>query len=112
MIDEDESLKISREEFFRICGAMRLKITTCQKWSPVKDVFPKLWNHPASVWIAGQVDSGRFDNGIMNLVLMINLILVLVETWYDLNKQQERPWTKKLEIIFSFIYVTECGLKL
>lgn len=58
-----------------------------------------------------QVYSGAFDT-FMNYVLLLNLLLVVSETAYDLNGWEEAKLMEHLELIFSFVYVTEVGLTL
>jgi len=111
-IDKSHNDSIDQKEFFKICGAMQLKFTVTTKDSPVKEVVPWLWNSRYFVKLREWVDNGQFDNWFMNTVLMINLTLVVIETTYDLNHIGEPSYCKKLELIFSFIYLTECGLKL
>ena len=48
----------------------------------------------------------------MNYVLVLNLLLVVSETAYDLNGWEEAKLMEHLELIFSFVYVTEVGLTL
>jgi len=58
-----------------------------------------------------KVYSGNFDT-LMNYVLLLNLLLVVSETAYDLNGWEEAKLMEHLELFFSFIYVTEVGLTL
>lgn len=111
-VDKDDNGSVGKEEFFQVCGAMKLTFLITTKDSPVKDVFPGLWNSKPFQCLKEWIDDGRFDGRIMTTVLSINLILVCVETTYDLNHIPEASYCKKLELIFSFIYLTECGLKL
>jgi hypothetical protein len=111
-IDKSHNETIDRLEFFKICGAMQFQFWWATKDSPVKDVVPWLWNNSYFIKLRESVENQSFDNCFMNSVLIINLILVVIETWYDLNHVPEASFCKKLELIFSFIYLTECGLKL
>lgn len=111
-VDTDNSDRIDQKEFFKICGAMQLRFDVVQKDSPVKDVLPWLWKDTKFAKLREWVDNGKFDNWFMNVVLMVNLCLVVIETVYDLKHIPEASFCKKLELIFSFIYLTECGLKL
>lgn len=111
-VDADQQGTISRDEFFEICGVMALKFTITKKDSPVKEEFPELWNNRKFVYLRELVESGKFDDWFMNAVLIVNLMLVVIETSYDLDHLPEPTYCKKLELMFSFIYLTECGLKL
>jgi len=111
-VHEDETEVIDRKEFFALCAAMQLKFTVTIKDSPVKDALPWLWDHPAFAQLRIWIEDKSFDNWFMNVILMINLSLVVIETTYDLNHVPEASYCKQFELIFSFIYVTECGLKL
>jgi len=111
-VDENHSEKIDKMEFFKICGAMQLKFWHTTKDSPVRDVMPWLWDSKFFAKLREWVDNGKFDSLFMNSVLMINLCLVAIETTYDLNHIPEASYCKKLELIFSFIYLTEVGIKL
>merc|ERR1719230_1016146 len=48
----------------------------------------------------------------MNYVLMVNLLLVVNESVYDLYGWSETVLMENLELTFSFIYVMEVGLML
>jgi len=65
----------------------------------------------------GQLNSSSIDEpsgleGVMNVVLLMNLALVIVETIFDLNQSPEPPCFEWLELAFSFIYLVEVGAKL
>mmetsp|Transcript_52735 Transcript_52735/g.83705 ORF Transcript_52735/g.83705 Transcript_52735/m.83705 type:complete len:943 (-) Transcript_52735:164-2992(-) len=111
-VDADGQGTISKEEFFEICGVMALEFTIAKKDSPVKEQFPELWNNKKFEYLRELVESGKFDDWFMNAVLIVNLMLVVIETTYDLDHLPEPKYCKKLELMFSFIYLTECGLKL
>jgi hypothetical protein len=55
---------------------------------------------------------GYFDRHVMPGVLAVNLILVIIETYYDLNDYPEPSWTENLEFVFSFVYLGECMFKI
>lgn len=111
-VDENGDEAIKRDEFFEICGVMQYQYVKIKKDSPVKEVLPSLWENPWFAMLRKWIDDGTFDDRFMNGVLLVNLALVVIETSYDLNHIPEASYCKKLELIFSFIYLTECGLKL
>jgi len=96
----------------KLCGSMRLNFWSTTKYSPVKEALPWLWNNTCFAKLRQWIEQGWFDDWVMNYVLLINLLLVFVETTYDLEHIPEAAVCKKLELIFSFVYLTECGLKL
>jgi len=116
-VDKDQGGTISVEEFCTVCGALQYQFWTTVKDSPVKDAFPRLWNHEYfQKYVKGKMEddtrgSSSFDV-FMNYVLALNLVLVVLETMYDLNQIPEPPVMERLELIFSCAYVTEIAMKL
>jgi len=111
-VDEDGNHRIDVKEFFKLCAAMQLQFTVTIRDSPVKDALPWVWENAAFVTLRGMIENKSFDNWFMNSVLLINLSLVVMETTYDLNHIPEAAYFKQLELVFSLVYLTECGLKL
>eukprot|EP00401_Gymnodinium_catenatum_P082966 CAMPEP_0117538774 /NCGR_PEP_ID=MMETSP0784-20121206/42650_1 /TAXON_ID=39447 /ORGANISM="" /LENGTH=412 /DNA_ID=CAMNT_0005335395 /DNA_START=526 /DNA_END=1764 /DNA_ORIENTATION=- len=110
-VDKDKSDYLDRVEFCHICGVMQYDFWTTTKYAPVKDWFPELWE---SSWFTSWrefVENGTFDT-MMNGVLMLNLVLVVVETSFDLGGGEEPKILEDLELWFSFVYVVEVLLKL
>eukprot|EP00439_Symbiodinium_sp_Y106_P059391 s246_g8.t1 len=110
-MDEDKSEELEKDEFFGICGVIQYDFWAVETDSPVKNVFPKLWSSPLFEWFRKQVETGQFDT-FMNYVLVLNLLLVVSETAYDLNGWTEAKLMENMELFFSFIYVAEVGLTL
>lgn len=107
---------VDEGEFLRICALLDCECWTTQKNSPVEEVCPSLWRNIA--WLRAKVTDGddsedpsSFDE-FMNTVLLLNLVMVVLETSYELNKVPKPPVLDSLELIFSFAYVMEVGVKL
>jgi len=110
-MDADASNSVEKDEFFAICGVIQYDFWAVIPESPVREVFPGFWNSHGFSYFRKQVYSGAFDT-FMNYVLLLNLLLVVSETAYDLNGWEEAKLMEHLELIFSFVYVTEVGLTL
>ncbi|CAK9079284.1 unnamed protein product [Durusdinium trenchii] len=110
-MDADGSNELEKDEFFGICGVIQYDFWAVVTDSPVKQVFPALWDSKGFSYFRQQVYNGNFDT-FMNYVLLLNLLLVVSETAYDLNGWEEAKLMEHLELIFSFVYVTEVGLTL
>ncbi|CAL1134963.1 unnamed protein product [Cladocopium goreaui] len=110
-MDADGSDELEQDEFFGICGVIQYDFWAVVTDSPVRQVFPGFWESKGFTYFRNQVYSGNFDT-LMNYVLLLNLLLVVSETAYDLNGWEEAKLMEHLELFFSFIYVTEVGLTL
>lgn len=120
-IDADGSGGIEKSEFSGIVGLIQYDFWTTTQDSFVKTSFPDLWENAVYKKFRAFVGSGddedditngmKFD-GVMNLVLLANLGLVVCETYCDLHKWPEPPWMDLMELIFSFVYLGELGVKL
>lgn len=118
-VDEDGSGALDCWEFVICCCILEYHLWTTQKDSPVKQVYPRLWESRPFQWFCERMDNGDDEEGVpssfdqfMNWVLFLNLVLVVQETVYDMNNWVEPVFLEKLEFIFSMVYVTECGLRL
>lgn len=107
---------LNEGEFLRVCALLDCQCWTTQKDSPVKEVCPWIWERIS--WLRKKVTDGddsedpsSFDE-IMNTVLMLNLVMVVLETSYELNDKPKPTVLDSLELIFSFAYVMEVGVKL
>jgi len=110
-VDKDGSGAIDVMEFFNICGVIQYEFWTTKEDSLVKEHLPALWNSAPFGALKGYVRIGSFDT-FMNWVLMVNLVLVICESVYDLNDWPETTAMENLELSFSLVYVTEVGIKL
>lgn len=109
--DKDGSGRLDEMEFFNICGVIQYDFWSTLEDSPLKQMLPSIWN---SAWFQSfrqHVKSGGFDI-VMNWVLIINLMLVITETAYDLNNWTEPVGMRYLELSFSIVYVFELSCKL
>merc|ERR1712013_125902 len=90
------------------------------KDSPVKDQLPALWNagwfQKLYDWTQDPKEGDSVLNRFMNGVLGVNLILVVIEAVFELQKngeEEEAEWgLPNLELMFSFIYLLEVSIKL
>jgi len=107
---------VGRAEFCNVCSMLQSPFKFSETDSPLKEEFPWIWN---STWFQKVIESVKkktFDT-IMDYILLVNLLLVCVEVFIDLhckNKPHcEVPnYMKTLELLFSFTYVFEVGIKL
>jgi hypothetical protein len=119
-IDKDGSNDVDQTEFTLLCGLLNYEFWVTEVDSPVAEMFPGIWNSSAFIRLRNWVTDGNeaeevlssFDT-FMNSVLIANLVLVLLETKQNMeNGGNEAPWLEQMELIFSFVYVMECGVKL
>jgi hypothetical protein len=110
-IDVDGGGTIDKREFCDICGVLEYDFWITKRDSPVKNIFPRVWNCSTFSWFRRIVHEGKFD-AFMNYVLLVNLLLVIAETVNDLKGNEETPLMENLELFFSFIYVLEVGLNM
>lgn len=110
-MDLNKDGKIVETEFLGIASLVHNQVWTTQEDSPVKRCLPKLWNSASFSDFRSAVHSGTFDT-FMNCVLMVNLVLVVIESVYDLNGWEESKVMGNLELTFSLVYVGEVLLKM
>jgi len=110
-IDVDGSGLLDCGEFCNICGVIDYQFWVTKENSPVEDVFPRLWKSKPFVLFRTQVNKGNFDL-FMDYVLLVNLTLILYETYCDMNNVKEPHVILNLELGFSLVYVMEVGLTL
>jgi two pore calcium channel protein len=117
---------VTLDKFCAMCAVIEYDFWTVEKDSPVRDMLgERIWNSWWYTKLRSMVDCQEDENGekqetstfdgLMNLVLMCNLVLVVLETAYDLRwikKDDEARALPQIELIFSFIYIFECGTKL
>jgi len=111
VVDEEKDGVIDKKQFCNICSVMQYDFWVVKKDSPMKELCPNLWNGSTYQRCRDLVDCGSFDM-LMNIVLVVNLLLVVMETIYDLNKWTETPLMGNLELTFAIIYVAEVMIKL
>jgi len=102
---------VNEGEFCDICGVIEYDFWTTPTNSPVETVFPWLWNSAIFQKFRDWVKNEQFAK-FMNYVLIVNLVLVIVESAYDMYKKPETPLMENLELCFSCVYVMEVGLQL
>lgn len=110
VVDRDQGGYIDELEFTTICGVMQYEFWVTRQNSFIFYRFPHFW-HGEFAWFREKVSNGSFD-WLMNVVLLFNLMLVVLETVWDLYGWNEPTLMENLEFIFSFIYVAEVALRL
>jgi len=120
-VDEDEnpdgtigSGSLDKTEFCNIAGVMQYEFWTTLKYSFIKFNYPDTWE---SGWFTKwrnfvETDSCFNFDGLMNGVLCINLVLVVIESSFDLRHLEEPSILGRLELVFALLYVSELCLKL
>mmetsp|Transcript_45898 Transcript_45898/g.106710 ORF Transcript_45898/g.106710 Transcript_45898/m.106710 type:complete len:742 (-) Transcript_45898:164-2389(-) len=124
-LDDDGNGILSAEEFYDMCDVLQYNFKETKRDSILVDSFPDHWmvqklkvhmdNSPGST----ELDFGyayRFDGCafafVMNCVLALNVLFVMIESWYDLRNVQEPKIFFSIDLFFSFIYLFEVGMKL
>jgi hypothetical protein len=106
----DKLEEVNRKNFFNVVSLLQSEFWITERNSAyLKDKADKEWVREY-VWEDADGRSG-FDN-LMNRVLMLNLVMVLVESGYDLMDIEEPEILDLIEIVFSFVYVGEVVVKL
>mmetsp|Transcript_16241 Transcript_16241/g.37424 ORF Transcript_16241/g.37424 Transcript_16241/m.37424 type:complete len:765 (-) Transcript_16241:55-2349(-) len=119
VVDQTGDDAVAVDEFCRaIDSLMKCHSWTTRKYSWVKTAYPTLWKKE---WYRrfrrkvededGLFSGGEFDDFMTN-VLVVNFVLVVLESTYDLNQWDEPAWMDWSEFTFSFIYLGEVGCKL
>lgn len=113
---------VDMKGWIKICTVMQMNPVITTKASPVKDVFPRLWESRYFTMLRNSVNDGSFS-AFFTGVLILNLLLMITETYmtsacHHQHKEhshmckEENKVTSNLELAFSLIYVIECGVKL
>jgi two pore calcium channel protein len=102
---------ITKEKFLDVCEVLRNDFTVTPRNS-----WLNLENSPQWSWVSKMVwepaDKPRFDE-IMNQVLLVNLVLVVWESYYNICDGVTEPaWMDYIDLVFSFLYVGEVAVKL
>mmetsp|Transcript_44385 Transcript_44385/g.105122 ORF Transcript_44385/g.105122 Transcript_44385/m.105122 type:complete len:766 (-) Transcript_44385:51-2348(-) len=118
-VDQSGDHMVELDEFCTIVDALlKCHSWTTRKYSLVKTAYPSMWNQS---WYRrfrrflededGYFTGGQFDD-VMTNVLLVNFVLVVLESMYDLNQWEEPAWMDWSEFTFSFIYLGEVCCKL
>jgi two pore calcium channel protein len=108
MYDEFEG--ITKANWVNMCALLQSEFWVTDLAAPyLKDKKDCEWITDAVWEEEGQIS--KFDV-IMNWVLMFNLIMVLIESTYDLMEIPEPAILDTIEMTFSFVYVGEVAVKL
>jgi len=102
---------ITKEKFCDVCEVLRSKYQITDRNSCFA-----LESSPSASWLCEKVwepaENPAFDQ-FMNKVLLINLALVILESYYNLCDNENEPaWMDYLDLAFSFVYVGEVAVKL
>jgi two pore calcium channel protein len=121
--------KMTKDNFCDICEVLsnKYQITKFDSSCPTPQWLKRLVMNSAELKAASALkssaqaeteESPTFDeppafDQFMNKVLLINLALVLMESYYNLCDDVDEPaWMDYLDLIFSFVYVGEVAVKL
>eukprot|EP00413_Alexandrium_margalefii_P041505 CAMPEP_0204596024 /NCGR_PEP_ID=MMETSP0661-20131031/53007_1 /ASSEMBLY_ACC=CAM_ASM_000606 /TAXON_ID=109239 /ORGANISM="Alexandrium margalefi, Strain AMGDE01CS-322" /LENGTH=359 /DNA_ID=CAMNT_0051606605 /DNA_START=47 /DNA_END=1123 /DNA_ORIENTATION=- len=101
---------VTRENWCDLCLILRNEFWVT-KW---KAQF-NLQDEPEFAWLCKMVEEPEetpdFDK-LMNKVLLLNLVMVVLESTYDVMNWNEPAWMDYVELVFAFIYVGEVCIKL
>lgn len=113
-LDDNADDNLSKLEFLDIVQVLQFKfVLELEEKSPVEKLFPRIYRTATWKSIAAYARSKNFTNHI-NIIMLINLAFVLVETTMDLRKQDtpsSQYFFASIECIFSFVYILEMALK-
>jgi hypothetical protein len=110
-VDKDSTGRVGQREFCDLTGVMLYDFWTTRTHAVFKESAPGCWNSAIyQAWVSC-VEQGYFDI-FMNWVLTINLCLVVIEGYFDLEKLTEPKILESLELYFSLAYVMEFVLKM
>jgi two pore calcium channel protein len=111
----DQFGEITRENWVDVINIFQNELWLTQREGKVIDCLnraPELQHMlKDNVWSVIEDEPPRFDK-IMNKVLMVNLVLVFVESVYDYHDWEEPAWMDMIDIVFSFAYLGEVCVKL
>eukprot|EP00928_Gymnodinium_smaydae_P014755 TRINITY_DN15428_c0_g1_i1.p1 TRINITY_DN15428_c0_g1~~TRINITY_DN15428_c0_g1_i1.p1 ORF type:complete len:606 (-),score=142.93 TRINITY_DN15428_c0_g1_i1:73-1890(-) len=111
----DKTGNMTKEAFCDACIVLQRKLWLAPADSIVASCSPSTWRSGAFqklhhiVWYPQQQPA--FDE-FMNWVLTTNLVLILVQSAYDLNKWSKPSWMHVLSVCFTLAYVVEVVVKL
>eukprot|EP00403_Amphidinium_massartii_P037698 CAMPEP_0178440972 /NCGR_PEP_ID=MMETSP0689_2-20121128/37178_1 /TAXON_ID=160604 /ORGANISM="Amphidinium massartii, Strain CS-259" /LENGTH=748 /DNA_ID=CAMNT_0020064011 /DNA_START=61 /DNA_END=2304 /DNA_ORIENTATION=- len=124
-LDDDGNGILTSEEFYDMCDVLQYNFKVTKRDSALVQKHPDhslvrllvkhLDNDPGS----DAPDFGyqhRFEGSnfsiFMNTVLGLNVVFVLLESWYDLRNVQEPSIFFSIDLFFSFVYLFEVAVKL
>eukprot|EP00933_Yihiella_yeosuensis_P020344 TRINITY_DN16316_c0_g1_i1.p1 TRINITY_DN16316_c0_g1~~TRINITY_DN16316_c0_g1_i1.p1 ORF type:complete len:1621 (-),score=384.37 TRINITY_DN16316_c0_g1_i1:116-4978(-) len=111
MIWDNNNGEITTKNWCEICNLVTSSLQVCPNY-PEYSVQKYWWGRLLRKAVWEPKEQPAFDN-LMNNILLVNLVLVLIESAYNLNDWGAAPaWTDYLELIFSFVYVGEVACKL
>lgn len=107
--------EVTEEKFLDACRVVEIPVWAAPKDSFLKRCAPRLWDEPCFKWLRQVVweplELPAFDV-FMNQVLLANLVLVVAQSAYTLNKWETPAFMGILDLIFAFSYLGEVLVKL
>jgi len=102
----DEFGGVSKDNFCKVSLLLESDVLLSQE-PESRSPFGTMLKH----YVTEPEETPAFDK-LMNSVLLLNLVLVLVESAYNLNDWGDPPvWTGYVELVFSFVYLGEVAVK-
>lgn len=123
VVDTDGSGSVEIQEFAHICQVIQYEYWDTRKYSALREWAPKLWNSKIGQALVTTVEDSDSETKVstldwfMNWVLTVNLMLVVVEGYFELIMTKDAPQNLVealgyVEFFFSFIYLGECMIKI
>ncbi|CAJ1452288.1 unnamed protein product [Effrenium voratum] len=98
---------VTKENFSKVCSLLDSDMMVAPTEPPGgRSSFAEMLKH----YVTEPKDTPAFDK-LMNNVLMVNLVMVIIESYYDLNNWEPPVFTGYVELVFSFIYLGEVAVK-
>merc|ERR1719446_1157730 len=102
---------MNQVEYIEVCKMMNYYFWVTEYDSKLSKCCPSIWKGRIHTWFRNSCyETGRFDNA-MNCVLVVNFVMIILESYYDLHDLPEPGILANLELQFSFIYVCELVCK-
>mmetsp|Transcript_97632 Transcript_97632/g.279235 ORF Transcript_97632/g.279235 Transcript_97632/m.279235 type:complete len:464 (+) Transcript_97632:1339-2730(+) len=110
-LDADNSGAVDKGEFYDLCDIMQYCLQRAPVGGWMQDASPAF-----NEWVRGPAAFGATNlDSLINYVLVVNSVLVLMESFQDLGDFQtpmsDNAWAT-IEFMFSFVYMGELGCKL
>lgn len=107
--------EVTEEKFLDACRVIQNPVWVAPKDSCVARCAPRFWEEPFFSWVRQLVwepeELPAFDV-FMNQVLLLNLVLVVAQSAYNLYGWEQPALLRNLDLFFAFAYVGEVLVKL
>lgn len=110
VLDDSGDFKINLGEFQDLCENISLKFPK-PKTPSYLEKFPSCYNSNFSTKVKEVVKSKMFEYVIFGM-LLLNLIIVVIETTLDLENNSGQETWQDIEFVFGWLYVVEMILKI